>query len=386
MTTPQPNQLPEEVKPPYKISEREPVFPCWLWHVAASWIWSSREIQNANITHWHPDQPAAPTVTPCLTPRPPAPRDAEWALNAAREIIHEAVQLKQPFSNDYLFSTIIVRHAPADSASSQLAAMREERDELSRRLEEQHKLYCEETKRHNETWAKIHAATGYLNKEFKNLPEDLLEAVKEVVFRVTLVELGRNSLQGEVAELRDKRKQLIEKLRESVNDTRELNDLAEALVAERTDLRTQLAAAQSEVGRLTEERDAFAGLFQTTKTAHQGAENEAATLRRERDELDKLLAGGAGRIARERRRHVTQEGYDATHDEEHTFGTIRVVAAMLACQGTDASVSDPLDRDDWNLGRHPLERRLEIAGALLAAELDRLERDSARAKQGEGQP
>lgn len=106
----------------------------------------------------------------------------------------------------------------------------------------------------------------------------------------------------------------------------------------------------------------------------------------ERDELAKLLAGGAGRIARERHRHVTQEGYDAAHDDEHTFGTIRVVAAMLACQGTDASVSDPLDRDNWNLGRHPLERRLEIAGALLAAELDRPERDSARAKQGEGQP
>jgi len=108
---------------------------------------------------------------------------------------------------------------------------------------------------------------------------------------------------------------------------------------------------------------------------------QIARLKPREGELEMLLAGGAGRIARERHRHVTQEGYDAAHDDEHTYGTIRVVAAMLACQGTDASVSDPLDRDDWNLGRHPLERRLEIAGALLAAELDRLERDSARATQ-----
>ena len=101
---------------------------------------------------------------------------------------------------------------------------------------------------------------------------------------------------------------------------------------------------------------------------------QIARLKQREGELEMLLEGGAGRIARERHRHVTQEGYDAAHDDEHTYGTIRVVAAMLACNGTDASVSDPLDRDDWNLGRHPLERRLEIAGALLAAELDRLAR------------
>lgn len=101
---------------------------------------------------------------------------------------------------------------------------------------------------------------------------------------------------------------------------------------------------------------------------------QIARLKQREGELEMLLEGGAGRIARERHRHVTQEGYDSAHDDEHTYGTIRVVAAMLACNGTDASVSDPLDRDDWNLGRHPLERRLEIAGALLAAELDRLAR------------
>jgi len=67
--------------------------------------------------------------------------------------------------------------------SAQLLALQADKGELNRRLEEQHKLYCAETNRHNETWAKIHAAMAHLNKEFKKLPEDLVEAVKEVISR-----------------------------------------------------------------------------------------------------------------------------------------------------------------------------------------------------------
>ena len=178
-----------------------------------------------------------------MTTPSPAP---QWAKDAAEEIIKASGYWGEHL-DAYAEShaTIITKHAAAISEENE--RLKREVGELNRRLEEQHKLYCEETKRHNETWAKIHAATGYLNKEFKKLPEDLLDAVKEVVFRVTLVELGRNSLQGEVAELRDKRKKLIEKLRESVNDTRELNDLAEALVDERGALREENEGLKREV-------------------------------------------------------------------------------------------------------------------------------------------
>jgi hypothetical protein len=90
-------------------------------------------------------------------------------------------------------------------------------------------------------------------------------------------------------------------------------------------------------------------------------------------------------IAAERARQVTQEGYSSDHDDEHKDGSLRVVAAMLACEGTDASVEDALERDDWGLLRHDPIRRLEIAGALLAAEIDRLQR-AAFARLGESRP
>ena len=92
------------------------------------------------------------------------------------------------------------KNTPVFAIAEQDATLRAELDERDRRLEEQHKLYCEETKRHNATWAKIHAAMAYLNKEFKKLPEDLIEAVKEVTFRCALVEMGRDKLRAELAE------------------------------------------------------------------------------------------------------------------------------------------------------------------------------------------
>lgn len=74
MTTPHQNQLPEEVKPPYKISEREPVWPCWLYSTHHD-FWSKHDYweplagpEEHGWTHWHPDQPTAPTDTPYLAP------------------------------------------------------------------------------------------------------------------------------------------------------------------------------------------------------------------------------------------------------------------------------------------------------------------------------
>lgn len=96
---------------------------------------------------------------------------------------------------------------------------------------------------------------------------------------------------------------------------------------------------------------------------------------------------GVERIARERRRQIEEEGFTAEHDDRHTAGDLAVFAAALAVYGTDARIEDPLERvgyridgretDDWGLcagHRQDRLRQLEIAGALIAAEIDRVER------------
>lgn len=91
---------------------------------------------------------------------------------------------------------------------------------------------------------------------------------------------------------------------------------------------------------------------------------------------------GAERIAAERRRQVEEEGWSAEHDDGHLYADLAVAAAVLACDWTDAEVRDPLGRtqgEAWPaqlMRRHGFNRirQLEIAGALLAAEIDRLQR------------
>ena len=57
---------------PIPIAEREPVFPCWLWHrgnhlMQAGWHHSETMIKSLlpapDHTHWLPDSPAAPNTT-----------------------------------------------------------------------------------------------------------------------------------------------------------------------------------------------------------------------------------------------------------------------------------------------------------------------------------
>jgi len=102
---------------------------------------------------------------------------------------------------------------------------------------------------------------------------------------------------------------------------------------------------------------------------------------------------GVELIAEERKRHP-EKGWTPEHDAGHTNGSLAVHAATLAVDGTDAKVIDPLcrgtphidehgefrDGDCWGLlGKHGYRGSdpdhihcLVVAGALIAAEIDRL--------------
>lgn len=100
-------------------------------------------------------------------------------------------------------------------------------------------------------------------------------------------------------------------------------------------------------------------------------------------------------IAAERERQVAEEGWTPEHDDEHSDAALAVVAASLAVDGTDAEVHDPIGRgtdghenrlgveqmgDCWGLVRKHRDdrvRQLTIAGALIAAEIDREQRREA---------
>ena len=95
---------------------------------------------------------------------------------------------------------------------------------------------------------------------------------------------------------------------------------------------------------------------------------------------------GIGLIENERMRQVLQEGYDAEHDSAHIHGELAHAGAAYAfysgCQTkfndasyeNDAPVIWPWSNSDWRPSDNPV-RNLVKAGALIAAEIDRLLRN-----------
>ena len=83
-------------------------------------------------------------------------------------------------------------------------------------------------------------------------------------------------------------------------------------------------------------------------------------------------------IAEERYDQI-RKGWSEKHDDGHTHGELAQVAAIVAANGTDLEIDH--DEDDWNIIRkHANDRvhQLAIAGALIAAEIDRLTRLNTR--------
>lgn len=112
---------------------------------------------------------------------------------------------------------------------------------------------------------------------------------------------------------------------------------------------------------------------------------------------------GIERIAAERQRQIEVEGWTPEHDDEHDDGDLAMAAVCYAapesiyrhgerqvqinssrgigdCYQYDfKTVTDyhdpwPWDEEDDKRGKHDEMRRLVIAGALIVAEIDRLER------------
>lgn len=94
---------------------------------------------------------------------------------------------------------------------------------------------------------------------------------------------------------------------------------------------------------------------------------------------------GIDRIMTERYRQVHEEGWDEEHDDEHTEGELALAAGVYAihtstdlCDVEAAELVErywPFDSMYWKPGDETVKGRircLEKAGALIAAEIDRL--------------
>jgi len=112
---------------------------------------------------------------------------------------------------------------------------------------------------------------------------------------------------------------------------------------------------------------------------------------------------GIERIAKERERQTSVEGWTTLHDDSHIHAEMALAAACYAspipirarlrvpvsCGCRSAECEHTLgfsERDKWvdpwpwdkswdKRGKHDRIRQLEIAGALVAAEIDRLQRE-----------
>ena len=96
---------------------------------------------------------------------------------------------------------------------------------------------------------------------------------------------------------------------------------------------------------------------------------------------------GAQMIARERTRQRVQEGWDARHDNGHDREELALAAACYALP-SDARERDiwgralwlrlwPWEQRWWKPNRQDRIHELIKAGALIAAEIDRLQREAS---------
>lgn len=95
------------------------------------------------------------------------------------------------------------------------------------------------------------------------------------------------------------------------------------------------------------------------------------------------LSGGAQAIAEERMRQVQAEGWTPEHDDEHRREELTKAAVAYVVYGGRVRFVDPPFSWPWDAAWwKPKDRRSDLvrAGALIAAEIDRLDRLAEREK------
>ena len=89
------------------------------------------------------------------------------------------------------------------------------------------------------------------------------------------------------------------------------------------------------------------------------------------------MKNGVKLIAQERNRQIKKEGYTKEHDAQHQQGQLSIAAACYAlnklpCRNWGGTPLFPWQQTYHKLKKHDRKRSLVIAGALIAAELDRI--------------
>lgn len=103
-----------------------------------------------------------------------------------------------------------------------------------------------------------------------------------------------------------------------------------------------------------------------------------------------LLSTAAQDVLAERNRQIAAEGWTPEHDDEHTFGSLASAAGCyamytLAYPAGDPHPNWPWERTWWKPSQDS-RRNLIRAGALILAEIERLDRAAAKSAEQEQQP
>lgn len=99
---------------------------------------------------------------------------------------------------------------------------------------------------------------------------------------------------------------------------------------------------------------------------------------------------GAELISIERKRQIEKEGWTPSHDDEHIHGALSAAGASYAINASEnidrdvVGIVDTIEKPNdwpflskyWKPTPNDLVKQLAKAGALIAAEIDRINRDS----------
>ena len=87
------------------------------------------------------------------------------------------------------------------------------------------------------------------------------------------------------------------------------------------------------------------------------------------------MESGVVLIAMERQRQISEKGWSSEHDDTHNEGELAIEAALWALEQTPKkSWRDGMCGPESKRKSKPRIKQLSIAGALIAAEIDRLQR------------